>query len=190
MKEEEKLDNTIMMIQVPLEVKQQTRGNYMLAAACSFLGDDDEECDDGSDSLQKSLPYALSAACCKPPPRSIPHTKGHGMDMGQLGLGSEAGKYTGVGTERTLKRDTRFPVRCTFQYYRVTDENFITEKNIRDIAEQLSSVEKVSLASGSLVCNEKGDRKTEPILNQPKPSDNPFVKLSSDVWCGQNMSGF
>jgi hypothetical protein len=188
MKADEKLDNTIMMIQVPLVVKERPR-LYNMAAACvlstnEMEGWGDLECV----SKKKALTRGVK-------PDEV--VRGRGMDMGQLGLGSEAGRFVGTkGLE--LVRDTRFPIRCTFQYYRVTDENYISEKNIVDIAEQLAQVATVSVATGSLVVGDKTDRKTEPILDQSKTTDSPFGKIGSDylsqqastTWGTQSMSTF
>jgi hypothetical protein len=144
MNKEEKLDNTIMMIQVPLVAKERPDHFGM----------------------------ARTVNCSDTPLKK----KGRGMDMGQLGLGSESGAFVGTkGLE--LIRDTRFPIRCTFQYYRVTDEDYISEKNIVDIAAQLSQVANVSVASGSLVIGDKTDRKTESDLDQPNVTDFHFGKL-------------
>ena len=125
------------------------------------------------------------------------YLKQHGMDMGILGLGSEEDDF--IGTKNLeLKRDTRFPIRCTFQYYRVTDENSINEHYVKDIAEQLNQATKIALDSGSLVLSTT-DRKTEPTLNKPVPTDNPFQKfenkthlnkLQQNVWGNNSIVGF
>lgn len=153
MKHEEKLENVIMMIQVPLVVKTNPVRQEGLSV-CNF------------------------------------RTRGTGMDMGQIGLGSSAGSFVGIkGIE--LVHDNRFPIRCTYQYYRVTDENFIGESDITDIATQFSQVSSVSLASGSLVVGDKTARKTEPDLDNPKNTDSPFGKLDQDkTWGLQAMSIF
>lgn len=158
MKTEEKMDNVLMMFQVPLERKQvmQPRGMQLggslvfLESACCELG-----VVDGCSSSKKK---------CK---------KVSGMDMGMLNLGSVHGAYTGT-KGLVLKRDKRFPIRCTFQYYRVTDQNYIDESDVKDIAEQLDQATKVALASGSLVFSdpETSQRKTEPDL----------TKMPSDIW--------
>lgn len=174
MKETERLDNTIMIIQIPLVVKTKTRS--LMAESCFFESD--------------------CAAACVSFPKKKAKMRGHGMDMGQLGLGSEVGPFIGTKGLK-LVRDDRYPIRCTYQYYRVTDQNFIHERDVRDIAEQLNQVVKVSVASGSLVLDGESNRKTVADFKNPKPSDNPFTKLdqrdylpASVVWTGQSMSNF
>jgi len=231
MKAEEKMENVLMVIQVPLERKQKVRkrGFDMSAAMCF------------SDSFGGEESCMMAAGCAAPVFRSMTlestRVKGAGMDMGMLGLGSSEGEYVGT-KDLELKRDTRFPIRVTFQYYRATDENFISEHDAKDIATQIKQAEKIAVASGSLVFSdpvssvpkafpmEKTDtdekkgtivpdvfpydpdhpknkpRATEPDLAHPKPTDNPFGKLSerdylkqaatqaTQGWGSQSMSGF
>lgn len=152
MTNEEKLDNTIMMIQVPLlltSIRLRALNSNTIFA-------------DNSDSLMESAFINENEDCeesCKIPTRGC----GRGMDMGQLGLGDAEGKYTGTRGV-TLKRDPAFPVRCTFQYYRVTDRDYIDEKDIIDIKEQINQSLKVATGHGSLVLNPSSGRVTEPVL--------------------------
>jgi len=218
MKEDEKLENVLMMIQVPLKQKPKPRVNYA-AAMCfnssSFGGgaggqemvygeeeyDEDEE--DEEDCSFSLFDSPVNESFCKPPVyRSLihQHVKGHGMDMGMLGLGSEEGKFIGTKNLK-FERDTRFPIRCTFQYYRVTDENYVSEHDVKDISTQVSQATRIALASGSLVASTT-DRKTEPVLNKQQPSDNPFGKLeernylnkiqqnATSTWGSQSMVSF
>lgn len=178
----EKMDNTIMMIQIPLKVKEQMRGGDF---CCSLSA--------GSANAFSMEWASANEACCMADGDSSvlqrgvsKKKKGHGMDMGQLGLGSEEGGFVGTKGLK-LERDTRFPIRCTYQYYRVTDENYITESNVKDIAEQLNQVLTVSVATGSLVVNEDTKRTTEPDLSHPVPTDNP---KKSDPWGVASMSTF
>ena len=173
MKQEEKMDNTLMMIQIPLKQKPRPQTRGMDGALCLSFNNS------GGMACQESCAMALGPSAGF---RSLGMTKkkkvkGRGMDMGQLGLGSSAGRYVGTKGLK-LTRDDRFPIRCTFQYYRVTDENFITEKNIVDISEQISQATAKAVATGSLVCNDESKRATEPDLDHPKPSDDPFGKLN------------
>jgi Holliday junction resolvasome RuvABC ATP-dependent DNA helicase subunit len=61
-----------------------------------------------------------------------------------------------------LIRDKRFPIRCTFQYYRVTDTRIVIEHDVKDIKAQLSQSTTKSIASGSLVLTKDSSRTTEP----------------------------
>jgi hypothetical protein len=200
MKEDEKLENTIMMIQVPLKQKERVRSRGLMLSMCATKGFAQESCVMDCYSEEESE-EEFGFSDCRSSVKKKKKVKGHGMDMGQIGLGDEDGKF--IGTKGlTLVRDTRFPIRCTFQYYRVTDENYVTEKNIVDIAEQLAQAANVSVAQGSLVMNEDSERTTEPDLKNPKPSDNPFGKiderdyLKTDpkpvpcVWGNDGMASF
>ena len=133
---DEKLNNSIMIIQVPLKVPTLKRGSLGTKLGCTKLGG----CDEKSVSLESV-----------------------GMDFGQIGLGEVAGKFTGTNGI-TLVRNPDFPIRCTFQYYRVTDRDNIDEKNIIDIKEQLNQSHKVSIGHGSLILNPASNRITEPYM--------------------------
>lgn len=182
MTDAEKLDNTLMVIQVPLKQKERPQrfkcgttfnSNYeegfMLFGAAktelqSLSLDGAESYSDGLMDCEQEESM-LQCMCAMPMSyRGVEPQQekkvGHGMDMGQLSLGSEAGQYT--GTEGfTLTRDARFPIRVTFQYYRGTDENFITEKNILDIKAQLEQSVQLATAQGTLVLNPNSGRVTE-----------------------------
>jgi hypothetical protein len=185
MTKEEKLDNSIMMIQVPLLVKQQTRSFMSLGyaadspyqAMADASPDSDTEdfgafMENATNNTTRSAKAILKSrqklAGAAPKPR--------GMDMGQLGLGAIANPRRYTGTKgHVLKRDPKYPVRCTFQYYRVTDQDTVDEKDIIDIKEQLEQSHRVAVNSGSLVLNPSSDRLTEPVAsNQP------------DVWASFN----
>jgi hypothetical protein len=200
MKVEEKMENCIMMIQVPLKVKPRIKTkSYGGFNECSMY--DGEEMYYDEEEMyydEEDTPMGISKGCM--PMACAPQSRGDGMDMGMIALGEKDGKFVGT-KDLKLERDDRFPIRCTFQYYRVTDEKFVNENDIGDIAEQLSQAGKKAVESGSLVLD-NSDRKTEPTLNKPTPSDNPFTKLDerdyllkcredSDVtWGKETMAGF
>lgn len=156
MKDSEKRENSILMIQIPLEHKAQTR---YLAMACS------------ANSCWSSDSESMCMARDRDRDREPRKKKGVGMDMAQIGLGSKDGKFIGTKGLK-LVRDTRFPIRCTVQYYRVTDENYISEKDITDIADQLTQSKMSSLVLSDT------KRTTEPNLKTPQQQDDPYGKLS------------
>jgi hypothetical protein len=131
---EEKADNILMVFQIPLVIKNNSR-----MFECSF------ECS------------AVSSNS-----KSIYQERSRGMDFAQIGTGSSDGQYPMVN--RVLVRDENFPIRCTYQYYRVTDMSELMESDVSDISKQLSQVERFSTSSGSLV-TEISNRVTEPIFN-------------------------
>lgn len=180
---DEKMENVIMMFQVPLK-RQDIR-------YCTI--DKPEEDDD-------DMGFDLFGAV----PKSI--KKKHGMDMGMLNTGSYAEDFIGTKNLK-LVRDERFPIRCTFQYYRVTDQDTIDEKDIQDISEQIKKAELVAANVGSLVWStlkDKDDRITEPTLTQQGATDNSGQKfgvnlvekfepiINTDPWktTGQTVTSF
>lgn len=185
---EEKLNNSIMVIQVPLKQKKrpQSRGFYFggggggdgcappaAMAACASSNEkyaDVEESSSGFTLFSDNSPRTGLAA-----------PKPAGMDMAQLRLGSSEGIYPTLNTSE-LVRDDRFPIRCTFQYYRVTDQGSLTERDIVDIKEQLDQMLSVAQASGSLVMSDS-TRLTEPTL---QAND----QKSTNLWAGQQMGNF
>lgn len=203
MKTEEQLENTLLMIQVPL--KQRKMPNYvddlsnlsggLEGSMCGSMGGLGKDgCmggfkgstiktakDSGFDGKLKSLPkkkYGNTIiqrnSGCSGEPNTRPAVQSSGMDMGQIGLGQSHGYYPSIKGKKIL-RDDRFPIRVTVQYYRVTDCSNILEKDVKDIADQLNSVTQKSVASGSLVF-ENTDRVTEPNLPQ-----NPVVDWGDNV---------
>jgi hypothetical protein len=149
MEHEEHLSNALMLIQVPLKQKppvtrsfNQTGGDYFNGGcdsdyeleACVCFGSD--MCGDaggGSRAIHKKI-----------------NKTSVGMDMGVISTGVDQGEFTGT-QDQELERDYRFPIRCTMQYYRVTDEDNINEHDATDIKEQLETLYNVSDAKGSLV---------------------------------------
>ena len=152
MSSQEKLENTIMVFQIPLKRKQKAHYRGLFTSAVSdsmFMGEINERC-------------------------------GHlgGVDMAVLSKGDHKGKYKGT-KNLELERDSRFPIRCTFQWYRVTDSSSIEEIVIQDIASQFRMFEDKSITYGSLV-NSTTSRKTEPNLTIKIPTDNPYQKAWKD----------
>lgn len=73
-----------------------------------------------------------------------------------------------IGTEgRKLERDDSYPIRCTVQYYKVTDTIDISEAMIKEIAEQINKQYNMVTTDerGSLVMNDT-NRITEPKLSK------------------------
>lgn len=191
MTNEEKLDNSILMIQVPLLVTQKKRSavyggssftrESAMACSAAFGSSSFENCEESCDmsgGFFDELVYRSVSLGA-----SIGATRG--MDMGQLGLGDAEGKYTGTRGV-TLKRDPAFPVRCTFQYYRVTDRDNIDEKDIIDIKEQINQSLKVATGHGSLVLNPSSQRVTEPVL--PDQPVLPTIVEKPNPWVNSNGS--
>ncbi len=143
MSKKEKTENVIMMIQVPLKVKQRNRYPMYSDAKCCYI---QNEC--------------MLESCTIKSKCAAPRNKKSGMDMASIKTGSSVGSF--IGTKGlSLERDFRYPIRCTFQCYRVTDENLIKDPMVTDIADQLHSITTKYDAKGSLVLGGDNGRTTE-----------------------------
>ena len=85
------------------------------------------------------------------------------------------GRFTGTNS-LILFRDPRYPIRCTYQSYNVTDSSTVTEAQIKEISEAINAVYAKSDASGSLVVGGKTDRKTESDMTKPVFSTTSFAE--------------
>lgn len=181
---DEKLENCLMIIQVPLKqqlsslrmnkcvggiplaaslLESGEKENYVDGAVGGLFGN--EECDEDED-------YS----------RFIKKTTG--FDMARLGLGSHQGDFNfSEFGETKLERDERFPIRCTYQYYRVSDTPKLTQKLVDTIAEELKNIEHLSVAKGSLVYAGE-ERKTNPELDN---KTNVVEDKPSNIW--NNING-
>lgn len=90
----------------------------------------------------------------------------HGMDHAQLRVGEAIGKWPGTNPEIVIQRDPRYPIRCTIQYYRVTDTADIPDITLAEIASQVRHLYDSAPISdkGSLVIETNPARVTEPEL--------------------------
>jgi hypothetical protein len=141
-KEREK--NLVRVFQIPLMVpKSQQQLQFM--NPCAFTtGGYEEECDYLMEKCSSSKSYTARG----------------GLSMGQVSVGSVYGKYTPPKSD--LKRDDSMPIRCTFQYYRVSSGNpDISEAEAEDIATQLRRMSVVETARSSLVEDASTGRPTE-----------------------------
>ncbi len=84
-----------------------------------------------------------------------------GLDNAMLRVGSESkGKFIGTRGLK-LERDFRYPIRCTLQYYWITDTSELNESQVKQISSQLEKFYIHSKNKSSLVLSET-DRPTEP----------------------------
>ena len=98
-----------------------------------------------------------------------------GFEKAVLSKGREMGRFTGTNS-LILFRDPRYPIRCTYQSYNVTDSSTVTEAQIKEISEAINAVYAKSDASGSLVVGGKTDRKTESDMTKPVFSTTSFAE--------------
>jgi hypothetical protein len=142
MSEEEKQQNMLLIIQVPLKKKQPLmRG--------------------GSWGMPPPCPPAISGA----PRRVLPTSN---VENAVIKVGKSEGEFEEIkGLE--IERDPQFPVRVTVQFYKATDNGVMNEENMKEITQQIESSKKFADHVGSLVVDGKTNRPTEHTW---KPANN------------------
>lgn len=157
MKQNESLDNMLMIIQVPLKYNYRhmprslsLSNNYACRAAAY-----------SSASSSASLAGAVNTPSVDLETiNRLSKKRSAGVDFGQLSLGSDVGPFNGLGLKK-LERDEDKPISVTFQYYRVSDDSTLSQNEVQDIASQLGQARSVASASGSLVV----DNQLRPTLS-------------------------
>ncbi len=81
-----------------------------------------------------------------------------GMDNAVLSVSEGTGEF--IGIKGPITRDPTFPIRCTVQFYKVTDEEDVPEKEFEDMAANITKLYTTAIAMGSLVM-QVSNRKTE-----------------------------
>lgn len=104
--------------------------------------------------------YGLCLETCAP--KQTVKRNVRGFDKAVISKGCPKGKFDGT-KDLVLERDERFPIRCTIQYYNVTDEPTVSETQIKEISELISKVYDTATDTGSLVFS-TSKRITEPDL--------------------------
>lgn len=159
---DEKNRNALFIYQIPLLQKPRSKRECLyddssdesVGGGCGMMYRDDwEECDSSPSPVCK-------IKCVKQSVR--------GFEKAVLSKGREMGKFSGTNG-LTLSRDTKYPIRCTYQSYNVTDSATVSEAQIKEISEAITAVYSKSEATGSLVVATTSDRKTEPVVIKPAP---------------------
>ncbi len=119
---------------------------------------------------------ACMPACAGCAPQ--PSTRTRGLDDAVIRHGNDLKPFTGLSClKETLVRDTRYPIRLTLQYYKVTDDAKLTENDINQMAEKLNNIYTGAIAKGSLVTN------TTNRTTEPKYPEN-WVKFDTPLFNG------
>ena len=194
MTNEEKQRNALLIFQIPLirkEVPKRESSYFGYAACCAvptsggfatsykqeeccseseesvggggggLFGGDDDDWDGCCEDYAAPVMLRSIKKSCAPIP------KARGFENAVIKISEGFGKF--VGTEdRQLVRDDKFPIRCTIQYYKVTDTIDISEAMIKEIAEQVNKQYETVTDDerGSLVFGQS-ERKTEAVLQVP-----------------------
>lgn len=124
----------VMLIQVPLVQPQLARRSAPMA--CSFMA-----------------PPAPGAAKARA-------EESAGLDDAVIGHGELEGPFTEIDG-LAIKRDARFPIRVTLQFYKATDTGAVSAAEMKAMADQIAAVYADAKAIGSLVCDPDTGRSTE-----------------------------
>lgn len=147
MSADEKERNVVFIYQVPLKVPRRTR-----ALAETLCFDSFEVEDQGY--MMTNQAYSATLERCA--------TTKKGFDNAMLKVSSnDKGEFKGT-QNKTLVRDESYPIRCTLQYYWITDTmDKMTEPLVKTMSEQLEKFYQNSANKSSLVMG-LTDRPTEP----------------------------
>jgi hypothetical protein len=140
MSKQEKQDNVLMIIQVPLKQKRE----YPLTIFDGF-----------GESMWD--PYCENIEDCKA--ESMPSVN---VEPAIIKVGESEGKFTEVG-DLEIERDTRFPVRLTFQFYKSTDNGLVNKEVMQEIADLIEGSRKSADYFGSLVTEVNTGRPTDVV---------------------------
>lgn len=94
------------------------------------------------------------AAMAAPPSVAMErHRGGSDVEQAVLGHGRDLGSFREMGGLR-LRRDRRFPIRVTVQFYRATSNGVVSEQDLADVHRQIERVYEEGDFVGSLVVPE------------------------------------
>lgn len=149
---EEKVRNVLMIFQIPLKVRTTSRQMYC-----------DSDSSDGSPKIYYTefgtAAPAFASGTKRTKARSdvTSHRLGsRGMDHAMVSTTEGRGSFPSLA-KWTVERDDRMPIRCTLQYYHVSDTSDVTESDMSEIASEVIRHKPV----GSLVVEEVTRRPTE-----------------------------
>ncbi len=94
-----------------------------------------------------------------------------GMSAGILSHGKELGTFDNV--TQTMERDERFPIRCTIQYYMLTDSPTVSSEMLLEMKNKIDSVYANGDNIGSLVVDETTKRNGTMLAPRPTESTQP-----------------
>ncbi len=148
MSQEEKQQNMLLIIQVPLKQKARVF-----------------EAENSVKLKKMSLASAPSSARRK-------EKKESNVEDAIISIGESEGEFNEVNNLE-IERDENYPVRVTMQFYKATDNGVVNEQNIKQISEQIQGARKNADFIGSLVVAGTTNRPTEP--NLPSRTTNNYI---------------
>jgi len=144
MDKDEQERNALFIYQIPLKVKAR---EFDMVLQCSSLPK-------GSGMLFKKSSSSLKRKS----------SNSRGMDNAVIKVGNTHSDFKGI-TSAEIERDPQFPIRCTIQFYKVTDEEDIPVEEFKEMAKNIERIYKSTDQSGSLV-TDNSNRKTEWVNNK------------------------
>lgn len=126
-------DNMVLLIQIPLVHPEPRRGEYDQA------------------------PMSASGGAAAP---TKSKEQVSDVENAAIGFGAFEGRFTEID-HLAIKRDERYPVRVTVQFYKATSNGVVSDGDMREIRKQIDSVYKQSDSVGSLVTGGRTGRITE-----------------------------
>jgi hypothetical protein len=149
--------NVLFVFQIPLKRQKPavTRGGY------------------GYESAYFSSNGGAVAACAAGATRQCARERqsSRGMSAGILSHGKELGTFDNV--TQTMERDERFPIRCTIQYYMLTDSPTVSSEMLSEMKNKIDSVYANGDNIGSLVVDETTKRNGTMLAPRPTESTQP-----------------
>lgn len=152
MTQQEKQQNMLLIIQVPLKQKLPPPSPVFYAM---------DECEQVACAAPMALQSFSSPGMAK--------QRMSNVEDAIIKVGQSEGSFEEVQNFE-IERDDRYPVRVTMQFYKATDNGVVNDDNIKQISEQIQSARKNADFIGSLVVGGVSNRPTEPILSR-----NPYV---------------
>jgi len=90
-----------------------------------------------------------------------------------------------------LERDERYPIRCTLQYYKATDNGVVNKEIMDDLAKQLEQSQKQADFMGSLVTEYNANRPNEWVeLKEDDVDDMKDIKKALEELCGNDWKSY
>lgn len=186
MTSEEEDRNAIIIYQIPLKSQRDTRCRsdpWMVSGELMGVGIYNKDFFSGPstltvngayvDSIENNMINCSSVVSNASFTRdtSFKKSKGTlGLDDAMLQVSEkDQGKFEKLDASKLI-RDTRFPIRVTYQFYKVTDTTILNESDFEFISNKINNIYNKAKNKGSLVLNTT-DRRTEPLFTSLKISE-------------------
>ena len=132
--------NVVMVIQVPLKHKSQTRSYQPFMMM--------------EDAAELAAPSAMAKS------------EKSDVEVAVIGHGETEGPFKEIN-DLFIERDERFPVRITAQFYKATSNGVVTDADVKELREQIDRVYATGDYVGSLVTDGLTHRPTEWVKGKP-----------------------